>query len=148
MRTGFIFSFMTLSCCLLVASCTSQPISEEGKQENLHSPAADQSMPSSAETSVIYKKGDAVPSELVCMVNNEYMGRKQMEVPFEGRMYYGCCNMCVERIPTDPSVRQATDPYSKKTIDKSTAYIVLIGDRGEVVYFENEASYKALVQGS
>jgi hypothetical protein len=28
-----------------------------------------------------YAKGDQVPNEMVCMVNNAYMGKKQIEVP-------------------------------------------------------------------
>src|SRR3546814_4863683 len=50
-------------------------------------------------------KGDVVPSDLVCMVNDEYMGKKQFEVSFEGKTYYGCCQMCKERIPKDQSVQ-------------------------------------------
>lgn len=30
-------------------------------------------------------KGDHVPSNLVCMVNDAYMGKQQLEVPFEGK---------------------------------------------------------------
>ena len=89
------------------------------------------------------KKGDHVPSNLVCMVNNTYMGKQQIEVPFEGKMYYGCCKMCEERIPKDESVRYAIDPQTLEKVDKATAYIVMIGDGGEVVYFENEANYTA-----
>ncbi|SMG15429.1 hypothetical protein SAMN05660862_0957 [Sphingobacterium psychroaquaticum] len=89
------------------------------------------------------KRGDVVPNNLVCMVNDAYMGKKQIEVPFEGKMYYGCCNMCKERIPKDAKIRYAIDPYTLEKVDKATAYIVLIGDQGEVAYFENEASYRS-----
>lgn len=88
------------------------------------------------------KKGDHVPSNLVCMVNDAYMGKQQLEVPFEGKMYYGCCKMCQERIPTDGTVRYAIDPHTLDKVDKATAYIVLIGDNGEVAYFENETNYQ------
>ncbi len=88
------------------------------------------------------KKGDHVPSNLVCMVNDAYMGKQQLEVPFEGKMYYGCCKMCQERIPTDGTVRYAIDPHTLEEVDKATAYIVLIGDNGEVAYFENETNYQ------
>lgn len=40
-----------------------------------------------------FEMGDLDPSEEVCMVNNEYMGKKQFEVNFEGKIYYGCCQM-------------------------------------------------------
>ncbi|KFF24474.1 hypothetical protein [Chryseobacterium vrystaatense] len=89
-----------------------------------------------------YKKGDQVPNETVCMVNNAYMGKKQMEVPYDGKIYYGCCEMCVEKIPNDQSVREAVDPLSGKKVDKANAYIVMISDEGEVAYFENEENYK------
>ena len=85
--------------------------------------------------------GDIVPSDLVCMVNNEYMGKKQIEVDFEEKIYYGCCQMCKERIPTDESVRMAIDPHSKKQVDKATALIAVTGNHGEVSYFENKATY-------
>jgi len=88
-----------------------------------------------------FSKGDIVPSNLVCMVNDEYMGKEQFEVSFEGKTYYGCCQMCKERIPKDQSVRVAIDPLSKKQIDKATALIAVTGDRGEVSYFENKATY-------
>lgn len=90
--------------------------------------------------------GDQVPNDYVCMVNDAYMGRLQFEVPFEGKMYYGCCDMCRERIPQDESVRYAVDPLTKKKVNKADAYIVLIGNNGEVVYFENEENYKKLTE--
>ena len=96
-------------------------------------------------TTETYVVGDHVPSNLVCMVNNAYMGRLQFEVPFEGKTYYGCCDMCVERIPNDPSVRKAVDPNSGVEVDKAEAFIVLAGTQGQVDYFENEESYRAFV---
>jgi len=92
--------------------------------------------------------GDPVPNNLVCMVNNAYMGVPQLEVPFEGKMYYGCCEMCKERIPKEKKARIAVDPYSLKDVEKADAYIVLVGDRGEVAYFENEKNYKDLMAKS
>jgi YHS domain-containing protein len=88
------------------------------------------------ESSGKYAKGDQVPNEMVCMVNNAYMGKKQIEVPHDGKVYYGCCEMCVERIPKDKKVREAVDPYTGKTVDKASAYIVMISNEGEVAYFE------------
>lgn len=89
-----------------------------------------------------YQVGDHVPNELVCMVNNAYMGKEQMEVPVGGKMYYGCCEMCVGRLNVDESARMATDPFSGNEVDKSQAYIVLSGKDGAVAYYENEDSYK------
>lgn len=93
-------------------------------------------------------KGDQVSNNLVCMVNDEYMGKQQLEVPFEGKMYYGCCEMCKERIPNDAKVRMAIDPYSLKKVDKATAYIVLIGNQDEVAYFESKHNYDAFLRSA
>lgn len=91
--------------------------------------------------STVYNVGDKVPNNQVCMVNNAYMGKDQFEVPFDGKIYYGCCNMCVERIPNDESSRSAIDPFTNKSIDKSNAYIVLKDKMGNVDYFENEQNF-------
>lgn len=86
-------------------------------------------------------KGEQVPASLVCMVNDAYMGREQLAVPFDGKIYYGCCEMCRQRIPGDRKARYATDPQTLEQVDKATAYIVLIGDKGEVTYFKNKTNY-------
>ncbi|MEG1589930.1 hypothetical protein [Chryseobacterium sp.] len=94
------------------------------------------------------KKGKNIPKNMVCMVNDVYMGKEQIEVPFEGKMYYGCCNMCKEKIPKDSSVRYAIDPHSLKRISKADAYIVVIGHNNEVAYFENEGNYQKFLEGN
>ncbi|WP_293918298.1 MULTISPECIES: hypothetical protein [unclassified Sphingobacterium] len=91
------------------------------------------------------KKGDHVPSELVCMVNDAYMGKEQIKVDFEGKTYYGCCNMCKERIPKDAAVRTAIDPQTMKSVDKASAYIVMIGENGEVAYFKSKQTYDQFI---
>ncbi|MGV0966915.1 hypothetical protein [Empedobacter falsenii] len=93
-----------------------------------------------------YNVGDKVPNKQVCMVNNAYMGKDQFEVPYDGKTYYGCCNMCVERIPNDETSRKAKDPFTGKEIDKANAYIVLKDQQGNVDYFENEENYKKYSQ--
>jgi YHS domain-containing protein len=125
-----IKQFILLLAIIIVAACQS---STEQKQVSIEEPMA--GVPS-------YQIGDQVPHDLVCMVNNAYMGKKQFEVPFEEKMYYGCCNMCVERIPVDKDARIAVDPYSSKEVDKSEAFIVLVSAQGHVAYFENEQNYK------
>lgn len=93
-----------------------------------------------------YNVGDKVPNKQVCMVNNAYMGKDQFEVPYDGKTYYGCCNMCVERIPNDETARIAKDPFTGKEIDKADAYIVLKDQQGNVDYFENKENYKKFSQ--
>lgn len=128
-----IKQFILLLTIVIVAACQN---SNEKQQVSIEEPAeAVAGVPS-------YQIGDQVPHDLVCMVNNAYMGKKQFEVPFEGKMYYGCCNMCVERIPVDKDARTAIDPFSSKEVDKSEAFIVLVSGQGHVAYFENEQNYK------
>jgi YHS domain-containing protein len=91
------------------------------------------------------KKGSRVLNSEVCMVNDAYMGKKQIEVPYKGDMFYGCCEMCVERIPKDETVRIATDPQTGEKVNKASAYIILLNEEGSVAYFANEKNYKDFV---
>jgi YHS domain-containing protein len=75
-------------------------------------------------------------ANLVCMVNDRYMGVEQIPVQVEGRTYYGCCEMCKTRLAQDRDVRQAVDPVSGKTVDKAMAVIGRRAD-GTVLYFES-----------
>lgn len=134
MRTVFRNTLIILFSATVVYSCN-----KEKEQTKSTAPVTVQTPQPAA--SGKYAKGSHVPNETVCMVNNAYMGKKQMEVPHNGKVYYGCCEMCVKRIPTDKTAREAIDPYSGKTVDKADAYIVMISDEGEVAYFENEANY-------
>lgn len=93
-----------------------------------------------------FQYGDIVPNDLVCMVNDAFMGREQLEVEFEGKTYYGCCQMCQERIPTEETARVAIDPVTKQKVDKSLAVIAITGDKGEVTYFENKESYQKFME--
>ncbi|KUF43481.1 hypothetical protein HX017_03260 [Myroides marinus] len=153
MRTFGMKSLAVVGVSLLTIACgeaKKETVEAAPAQEN-HADHANHDMhamhndtPAMA-ASGTYKKGDAVPSDLVCMVNDAYMGNKQLEVEVEGKMYYGCCEMCKTRIPQDAAVRAAVDPYTLKSVDKATAYIVIIGNNGEVAYFENEDNYKKFV---
>ncbi|MER2996710.1 hypothetical protein [Pontibacter populi] len=92
---------------------------------------------------------DGLPKDLVCMVNNAYMGGKtQFPVPFDDKMYYGCCEMCVKTIKNDRGVRFAKDPVTGQEVDKSEAFIALKpgGANGDVLYFASEENYKKYVQ--
>ena len=82
-----------------------------------------------------------MPNDLVCMVNNAYMGKPQIPVPVNGKTYYGCCQMCVGKLNSDAVARTGIDPFSFKPIDKTEAYIVLMKKEGEVAYFESEENY-------
>jgi YHS domain-containing protein len=77
---------------------------------------------------------------LVCMVNNQFMGRPQIPIEVEGRTYYGCCEMCKGRLGNDPAARMATDPVSQKQVDKATAIIGKTSD-GATLYFESDRTF-------
>ncbi len=77
-----------------------------------------------------------VKPENVCMVNDRHLGVKQISVEVGGKVYYGCCKMCVSRIRNNESIRYAVDPVSKKKVNKASAFILALKD-GRVLYFEN-----------
>jgi YHS domain-containing protein len=86
-----------------------------------------------------------VESKKVCMVTNAVFAKDQIPVVVEGRTYYGCCEMCKERLAKDAAARVAVDPVSGKKVDKAKAVIGVTAE-GDVVYFENEknlAEYNA-----
>jgi len=114
----------------------------EGKKEAVQE-VVQQEIVKTEKLGANYQVGDHVPNELVCMVNNAFMGKLQMPVPVDGKIYYGCCEMCVGKLNQEESARIGTDPFNGKQVDKSEAYIVLSGEDGRVDYFESEANYKA-----
>ena len=130
-------SIVALATVLLIGCGENKP------SETTSSNVVTTAIPTNTVNSNEPQKGDHVPSNLVCMVNDAYMGKQQLEVPFEGKTYYGCCDMCKKRIPEDESVRYATDHVSHKQVDKADAVIAISGDNGKVSYFENKANYKA-----
>lgn len=130
-----IFSVFALTSC---QNKTEEPTVTTNEEQ-----MSDMMQPSQT---LAYNVGDKVPNKQVCMVNNAYMGKNQFEVPYDGKTYYGCCNMCVERIPNDETARKAKDPYTGKEIDKANAFIVLKDQQGNVDYFENEENYKKFSQ--
>lgn len=81
-----------------------------------------------------------VETKKVCMVNNTLFQKDQIPVQVEGKTYYGCCEMCKERLAKDAGARAAVDPVTGKPVDKATAVIGALDD-GSVLYFENEATF-------
>ncbi|HJX29327.1 MAG TPA: hypothetical protein VJ885_15565 [Thermoanaerobaculia bacterium] len=78
-----------------------------------------------------------VETKKVCMINNQIFEKDQIPVQVEGRTYYGCCEMCKERLANDAAARTAVDPVSGKEVDKAKAVIAAKPD-GSVLYFESE----------
>lgn len=143
MKTQIQYLCTVAIATVLLLSCNSSNSSNSGNSNSALPKSAEQSMPPAGKSLMGNPlKGSQVPNNLVCMVNDAYMGKEQLAVPFDGKTYYGCCQMCKERIPQDESVRYAVEPRTLNKVDKATAYIVLIGDQDEVAYFENQASYE------
>lgn len=78
-----------------------------------------------------------VEHRYVCMVNNQLFPNEQIPVEVEDKTYYGCCEMCKERLNQQADSRVAVDPVSGKTVDKATCVIGALPD-GKVFYFEND----------
>jgi YHS domain-containing protein len=87
-----------------------------------------------------------VETKKVCMVNNAVFEKDQIPVQVSGKTYYGCCEMCKERLAKDVTARTATDPVSGKTVDKATAVIAAKAD-GTVLYFESEKTLEQYEKG-
>lgn len=83
-----------------------------------------------------------LPVQQVCLVNNKFMGRDQILVNFDEKTYYGCCQMCVDKIKSDRSVRFATDPVTGKEVDKAVALITVNPSGSGVLYFDSEDNYR------
>lgn len=80
---------------------------------------------------------------LVCMVNNAYVGKEQIEIVVEGKKYYGCCEMCKVTLNTDSTSRYATDPLTGERVDKAVAYIVLRSKKSDLVhYFKSKENFE------
>ncbi len=93
--------------------------------------------------SLIWAEGTETPAlrlvehRYVCMVNNQLFPNEQIPVQVEDKTYYGCCEMCKERLAKDQAARTAIDPVSGKSVDKANAVIGALPD-GKVFYFESE----------
>ncbi len=81
----------------------------------------------------------------VCMANDRFMTEPQIEVVVNGSVYYGCCPMCERRLRDEAEIRTATDPVSRRPVDKAKAVIGKLKS-GKVLYFESEATFAAYRQ--
>lgn len=87
-----------------------------------------------------------VETKKVCMVNNQIFEKDQIPIAVQGKTYYGCCEMCKERLAKDANARTATDPVTGQTVDKATAVIAARAD-GSVLYFESEKTLEKYEKG-
>lgn len=87
-----------------------------------------------------------VETKKVCMINNQLFEKDQIPVQVQGRTYYGCCEMCKERLAQDAAARTAVDPVTGKNVDKATAVIAAKPD-GNVLYFESDGTLQRFLKG-
>ncbi|MEE8367348.1 MAG: hypothetical protein V3S30_03440 [Thermoanaerobaculia bacterium] len=78
-----------------------------------------------------------VDAKYVCMPNNRLFKKEQLSTEIDGKTYYGCCQMCINALNSDPQQRIAIDPVSGKEIDKAKAVIGAAPDNS-IFYFETE----------
>ncbi len=88
-----------------------------------------------------------VEAKKVCMINNQLVAKDQIPVEVQGKTYYGCCEMCKERLTKDAAARTGTDPVTGKPVDKATAVIAALED-GSVLYFESEKTFEQYSKGA
>ena len=138
-----LYASFVLAASLTACSPSNPPASQEAPRVAAdRAPEAVQAAPaqapSAAEAEALTRVDD--PSA-VCMVNNQYMGTPQIPVTVEGKIYYGCCQMCESRLQQDASARLGLDPVSKRSVDKATA-VMARDARGRILYFENEENFR------
>ena len=82
----------------------------------------------------------------VCMVNDALFQKDQIPVEVEGKTYYGCCEMCKNRLAQDEAIRYSVDPVTGEKVDKATAVFGALAD-GTVLYFESDETFEKYKKG-
>ncbi len=82
-----------------------------------------------------------VETKYVCMINNQKFDKEQIAIEVQGQTYYGCCEMCKEKLKKDKASRWATDPVSGKKVDKAKA-VIGVDTEGKAFYFESAENLK------
>jgi YHS domain-containing protein len=85
---------------------------------------------------------EQVEARFICMINNKVFDSEQIAVPIGETTYYGCCQMCVQKLNEDPESRYVADPVSGNRIDKSEAVLGAAPD-GTVYDFESLDNLRA-----
>ena len=85
--------------------------------------------------------GNVDKKEYVCMMQDMVLGKAGIPIQFAGKTYYGCCEMCKEKIKNEPQrYTRATDLVSRKPVDKSESFIYSVD--GTAYYFASDANRK------
>ena len=82
-----------------------------------------------------------IDNKFVCMVNERAFAKVQIPVQVGDKIYYGCCQNCINTLNNQREARYGKDPVSGNEVDKSTAVIAEKRD-GTVVYFESESNFR------
>jgi YHS domain-containing protein len=133
----------TVTTAALAACQPSPPASSPPDQAAPHAtpvPAAAPSSSTPAPPPAAALTRVADPS-LVCMVNDQFMGKPQIPTEVGGKTYFGCCAMCKEKLEQQLAARTSTDPVTGEQVDKATAVIAQKPD-GRVLYFASETNLK------
>lgn len=91
---------------------------------------------SAAESEASGSQLAVVEPKYVCMVNNTIFPKAQIPVVVGDKTYYGCCEMCKDKLTLDEGARKAQDPVSGARVDKADAVIGATAE-GKVLYFES-----------
>jgi hypothetical protein len=88
-----------------------------------------------------------LPINKVCMAGDEIKFKVIHPVKIEGNTYWACCNKCEARLHNNLNdVRYATDPFSKKKINKADAVVVQNPTKkGRVLFFETYKNYEKYI---
>ena len=93
----------------------------------------------------VYKEYEdiEVPNSRVCMSSDKIKVNPTIPIEIEGQVYYACCNKCLRRLEANYNKQRiAIDPYTDKTVKKSSSYIRLRENgNGEIQYFTSEKNY-------
>jgi hypothetical protein len=88
-----------------------------------------------------------ISSDLVCMVNDSYVGKKQIEIVVNNKLYYGCCDKCESILKNDSTSRFFLDPFTGEKVDKAEAYIVLKSKgKRAVQYFKSRENFEKFIK--
>ena len=131
-----------LSMMIIVFSCqnSEKTTTEAANMTSEASVSLPHESPAPPPTANIYAR---LPNELVCMVNDAYMGIKQFPVAVGDKIYYGCCEMCVGKLQNSDQYRYGIDPLTKEKVDKVEAYIVRQSENNYTVfYFKSKENYE------
>jgi len=92
-------------------------------------------------TLALASTGNVDKKEYVCMMQDMVLGKAGIPIQFGGKTYYGCCEMCKDKIKNEPQkYTKAVDPVSRKPVDKADSFIYSVD--GTAYYFTSDANRK------